>query len=122
MEDAAMAAEHVIVVAEEIVSRDVIESDPNRVLAPPHKISAVVHEPGGAHPSPVQGRWGRDHEFFMQYHAATKTAAGYEQWRSAWIDGIADRSQYLHKLGAERVESLRVRGERLAAPVNYSAS
>jgi glutaconate CoA-transferase subunit A len=122
MEDAAQAAARVIVVAEEIVSRDVISSDPNRVLTPPQKVFAVVHAPGGAHPSPVQGIWGRDHAFFLEYHAATKTAAGFAEWRAAWIDGVADRAQYLSKLGGDRVEQLRVRGERLAAPVNYSAS
>jgi glutaconate CoA-transferase subunit A len=122
MEDAAQAAACVIVVAEEIVSRDVISSDPNRVLTPPQKVCSVVHAPGGAHPSPVQGIWGRDHAFFLEYHAATKTAAGFAEWRAAWVDGVADRAQYLSKLGGDRVEQLRVRGERLAAPVNYSAS
>jgi len=122
MADGSMAASRVIVVAEEIVSRDVIASDPNRVLTPPQKVFAVVHEPGGAHPSPVQGRWARDHEFFSEYHAATKTAAGFDSWRAVWIDGVADRSQYLAKLAAGRVERLRVRRERLAAPVNFSAS
>jgi glutaconate CoA-transferase subunit A len=122
MEDGAQAAARVIVVAEEIVSRDVISSDPNRVLTPPQKVCAVVHEPGGAHPSPVQGVWGRDHEFFMEYHAATKTAPGFAEWRAAWVDGLAGRAGYLSKLGAGRVDRLRVRGMRLAAPVNYSAS
>jgi glutaconate CoA-transferase subunit A len=122
MEDAAQAASRVIVVAEEIVSRDVISSDPNRVLTPPQKVCAVVHAPGGAHPSPVQGFWGRDHEFYKEYHAATKTLAGFDEWRAAWVDGVADREQYLNRLGADRVGRLRVRGERLAAPVNYSAS
>lgn len=122
MQDGAMAAKRVIVVAEEIVSRETIESDPNRVLAPPHKITAVVCEPGGAHPSPVQGRWERDHEFFLEYHSATKTADGFAQWRAGWIDGVADRSRYLDKLGAGRVERLRVHGQHPAAPVNYSAS
>src|SRR4029077_11266305 len=75
-EEGALAAKHVIVVAEEIVDRAVIQSDPNRVLVPPHRVSAVVHEPGGAHPSPVQGRSGRDHEFYHEYHAATKSADG----------------------------------------------
>jgi glutaconate CoA-transferase subunit A len=122
MEDGAQAAAHVIIVAEEIVSREVISSDPNRVLTPPQKVSAVVHEPGGAHPSPVQGIWGRDHAYYMEYHAATKTAEGFAGWRAAWIDGVAGRAQYLSRLGTERVDRLRVRGERLAAPVNYSAS
>jgi glutaconate CoA-transferase subunit A len=122
MEDAAQAAARVIVVAEEIVSRDVISSDPNRVLTPPQKVCAVVHAPGGAHPSPVQGVWSRDHAFFLEYHAATKTSAGFDAWRSLWVDGVADREQYLTRLGDDRVERLRERGEHLAAPVNYSAS
>lgn len=122
MADGAMAAKRVIVVAEEIVAREIIESDPNRVLTPPHKVTAVVCEPGGAHPSPVQGRFGRDHEFFHEYHAATKTADGYAQWRAGWIDGVADRARYLDKLGADRVGRLRVIGQHPAAPVNYSAS
>jgi hypothetical protein len=58
----------------------------------------------------------------MEYHSATKTAAGFAAWRAAWIDGVADRSEYLRALGADRVERLRVRGDRPAAPVNYSAS
>jgi glutaconate CoA-transferase subunit A len=122
MEDGMLAASRVIVVAEEIVACDVIASDPNRVLAPPHKVTAVVHEPAGAHPSPVQGRFGRDHTYFTEYHAATTTAAGFALWRAEWIDSVADRKGYLAKLGADRVERLRVRHERLAAPVNYSAS
>src|SRR5690242_17557259 len=54
-EEAVLAAKGVIYTAEEIVPSDVILSDPNRVLAPAMKTLAVVHAPGGAHPSPVQG-------------------------------------------------------------------
>jgi glutaconate CoA-transferase subunit A len=122
MEEAALAAVSVIAVAEEIVPQSVIESDPNRVLAPPFKVSAVVHERGGAHPSPVQGYWQRDHDFFLEYHNATRSPEGFEQWRERWIDGIADRASYLAQLGAARVESLTVKQTRAAAPVNYSAS
>ena len=122
MEEAALAARSVIVVAEEIVPQSVIESDPNRVLAPPLKISAVVHEGGGAHPSPVQGYWQRDHDFFLEYHNATRTHEGFEQWRARWIDGVADRASYLAQLGAARAEGLAVKQMRAAAPVNYSAT
>ncbi len=122
MEEGALAARSVIAVAEEIVPQSVIESDPNRVLAPPHKVSAVVHERGGAHPSPVQGCWLRDHEFFLEYHDATRTREGFEQWRTRWIDGVPDRASYLTQLGAARVENLTVKLTNPAAPVNYSAS
>ncbi|MGH2544685.1 MAG: CoA transferase subunit A, partial [Ardenticatenaceae bacterium] len=53
--EAALAAQEVILVAEEIVGEEVIRSDPNRILLPPFRVSAIVHESGGAHPSPVQG-------------------------------------------------------------------
>ncbi len=122
MEEAALASECVIAVAEEIVAQSVIESDPNRVLAPPLKISAVVHERGGAHPSPVQGCWQRDHDFFLEYHDATRTPEGFEKWRATWVDGVADRAAYLARLGAERVAGLAMKQMRAAAPVNYSAS
>ena len=121
-EEAALASTHVIVVAEEIVDEAVIKSDPNRVIVPPHRVSAVVHEPGGAHPSPVQGYYGRDHDFFHAYHRQTKTAADDAAWRARWIDGVRDRAGYLQALGDERWHALRVRERRLAAPVNYSAT
>src|SRR5215813_11343595 len=64
MLEAVRAAKRVIVVAEEIVESEVIASDPNRTAIPGFLVSAVVHEPFGAHPSPVQGYYGRDNEFF----------------------------------------------------------
>src|SRR5258708_2754324 len=66
--DGARASRKVIVVAEEIVAPEVIASDPNRTLIPGFLVAAVVHEPGGAHPAPVQGYYGRDHPFFHDYH------------------------------------------------------
>ena len=120
--EAALAANRVIIVAEEIVDRSVITSDPNRVLVPPHRVSAVVHEPGGAHPSSVQGYYGRDHAFYGEYHAATKTAAGSEEWLGRWVRGVDDRARFLDQLGAKRWNALAIRTTNLAAPVNYSAT
>src|SRR5581483_6853425 len=51
MQEAVRAAKKVIVVAEEIASPEVIASDPNRTVVPGFLVSAVVHEPFGAHPS-----------------------------------------------------------------------
>ena len=120
--EAALAGKRVIVVAEEIVERAVITSDPNRVLVPPHRVTAVVHEPGGAHPSSVQGYYGRDHAFYGEYHVATKTAAGSDEWLEKWVRGVDGRKEFLDLLGARRWHSLAVRESKLAAPVNYSAT
>ena len=120
-EEGGLAGKRVIVVAEELVSPDVIKSDPNRVVVPPQRVSAVVHEPGGAHPSPVQGYYGRDTEFYHEYHAQSKTAAEFEAWKRRWIDGIGSRNVYLKLLG-NRWHALQVKDRKLAPPVNYSAT
>lgn len=118
-QEAGMAAEAVIIVAEEIVAPAVIRSDPNRVLVPGFKVVAVVHEPGGAHPAPVQGYYGRDHAAFAEYHQATRAPAGYDAWRAEWVDGVADRAAYLRRLPAARWAALQPREQQLAAPVDY---
>ena len=54
-QEAALAAQRVIILADEIVTSDVIRSDPSRVLLPGYKVSAVCHAPAGQHPAPMTG-------------------------------------------------------------------
>jgi glutaconate CoA-transferase subunit A len=114
-----MAARQAILTAEEIVPGEIIASDPNRVLGPAQKVVAVVHVPGGAHPSPVQGYYNRDHAFFHEYHAATREYAGWRAWQQEWIMDVPDRAAYLQKLGVERWQALQRKEHRYAAPVDY---
>ena len=118
-EEAALAARGVIYIAEEIVPEDVITSDPNRVLAPSFKTLAVVHEPGGAHPSPVQGYYNRDHAAFAAYHQQTRTPEGFDAWLREWVLDLPDRTAYLERLGGERWAALQPRTHLPAAPVDY---
>jgi glutaconate CoA-transferase subunit A len=118
-QEAALAARSVVVVAEEIVAPEVIRSDPNRVLTPGFKVAAVVHALGGAHPSPVQGYYNRDHAFFHEYHQATRTREGMEAWLEDWVHGVPDRVAYLAQLGEERWRGLAPKRSMLAAPVDY---
>lgn len=118
-EEAALASRQVILVTEEIVPSSVIRSDPNRVLVPALKVAAVVQEPGGAHPSPVQGHYNRDHLMYQDYHRASRSREGFEQWLQAWVTGVPDRRTYLDRLGAERWGMLQAKTVRNAAAVNY---
>ncbi len=118
-EEAAMASKRVIAIAEEHVSKETILSDPNRVLAPSFKVAAVVHDPGGAHPSPVQGFYNRDHESYHEYHRATRTAEGMMEWLDTWVFGVKDRSEYLKKLGEARWSGLQLKEHRYSMPVDY---
>ncbi|RAQ96266.1 CoA transferase subunit A [Thermogemmatispora tikiterensis] len=118
-QEAMLAARQVIIVAEEIVSREVITSDPNRVIGPSYKVCAVVHEPWGAHPSAVQGYYDRDHQFYHEYHTRTRTAEGFQQWLDEWVLGLKTRQEYIAKLGSARLGALSVKEHRYAAPVDY---
>src|SRR2546426_12019221 len=118
-EAAMLAARNGILVAEEIVSREVILSDPNRVLGPSFKVRAVVHEPWGAHPSAVQGYTNRDHAYYHEYHERTRTLEGFQDWLEEWVLQVPARVDYVKKLGEERVRGLGVKEHRYAAPVDY---
>jgi len=118
-EEAMLAARDVILIAEEIVPREVIVSDPNRVLGPSFKVRAVVHEPWGAHPSAVQGYYNRDHAFYHEYHVRTRTLEGFQNWLEEWVLQIATRTEYVTKLSEERIRSLGVKEHCYAEPVDY---
>ena len=105
--------------AEEIVEPEVIASDPNRTLIPGFLVTALVHEPWGAHPSPVQGYYGRDHAFFQEYHEQSRRPEDYEKWLTQWVTGVPGRKEYLERLGKSRTESLGVRTHAYSAPADF---
>jgi glutaconate CoA-transferase subunit A len=96
--EAALAAKAVIVLSEIVTPVPLIRT-PNRSIVPATKVVAVVHEPGACHPSPLPHRYHRDHEFFHEYHRATRTAEGFDAWVAEWVTGVPDRAAYLSKLG-----------------------
>ena len=98
-----------------------ILSDPGLVLAPALKIAAVVHEPFGAYPSPVQGYYGRGHDFYHRYHEETRTVEGTRTWLDHWVFGVADWNGFLSTLGPEAREAVRVKTPRLSEPLDYGA-
>jgi glutaconate CoA-transferase subunit A len=105
-QEAALAAKAVIVVADELADRNVVRADPNRTIVPAFKVAAVVVQPGACHPSPLQDRYGRDHEFFHEYHRATRTVDGFDAWLREWVIDVPDHDAYLAKLG-DRWEAVR---------------
>jgi glutaconate CoA-transferase subunit A len=117
--EAVLAARKVIVVVEEVVSKKVIQRDPNRTLIPGFLVSAVVPEPWGAHPSPMQGYYNRDHQEYVTYHQESKEREGYLKWLKKWVLGVKDRKEYLKLLGEEKIKSLLVKRHRKSAPVDY---
>ena len=119
--EAALAARRVIVVAEEIWPRERILSDPGLVLAPEIKVAAVVHEPFGAYPSPVQGYYGRHHDFYHRFHEESRTVEGNRDWLERWVFGVDDGKGFLDRVGAEALEQIRIRRRLPSEPLDYGA-
>jgi glutaconate CoA-transferase, subunit A len=115
-EEAGLAARRVIISCEQLVEPEAILSDPNRILLPETKVVAVVHEPGGAHPSPLQGFWRRDHAAYRDYAARSRAAEGFSDWLEEWVLGVPDRAAYMAR--ASRAD-LAVRRHLLSVPVDY---
>ncbi len=105
-QEAALAAKTVIVLADEVAGRDVIRAEADRTIVPAFKVGAVVEQAGACHPSPLQDRYARDHDFFSEYHRATRTPEGFDAWLREWVLELPDHDAYLTKLG-ERWDALR---------------
>jgi glutaconate CoA-transferase subunit A len=120
MREAAFAAKKVILTCEEIVDHEVILRDPNRNIIPGFLVSSVVHQPFGSHPSPTQGYARRDDIFYFEYHRATRSREGFEQWLQKWVLGLKDHDEFLDLLGKERVEQLKPIGNLFAPAVSFN--
>lgn len=116
--EAAFSSKRVIIVAEELVDREVIRSDPNRTLIPGMIVDAVVIEPFGAHPSYAQGYYDRDNRFYVDWYNISKNQESMENYITDWILSISSRQEYLEKLGEDYLGKLKAK-EQLSVPVNY---
>jgi len=117
--EACLASRHIILTAEEIVDPDVISSDPNRVITPGFRVSAVAHAPWGGHPSPVPGFYNRDHQGFIDYRESSKTAEIFADWQSQWVDAVRSSDDYLKLLGEDRVAALALKHHALSEAADY---
>ncbi|MFH1033496.1 MAG: CoA-transferase [Pseudomonadota bacterium] len=116
---AALAARSVLITCEEIVDSQVIRAAPDRTLIPGLAVSAVCEVPWGAHPAPVQGYYGLDGPWFLEYAAATKTSEGSAAWLQEWVHGLENRDQYMAKVGRARWSELLVKHPMPSPPVEY---
>ena len=111
----ALAAKRgVIVTVEKIV--DDLRPWSHLVKIPAHRVLAVVEAPFGAHPGglyagdlPVDG-YGEDYDFWVDARAATRSD-DYDEWIRHWILEVDTQEEWLDRLGAERLASLRGRAD-----------
>lgn len=118
--EAVFAADKAIVTVEEIVSDEIIRSDPNRTIIPSHAVSAVVQVPMGAHPSFTQGYYDRDNNFYRDWSAISGDKQKIADWMGTFIFGTKNHEEYVELLGQETLERLAV-GDAFSTPINYGS-
>ncbi len=116
--EAAFAARRVILTAEEIVSEEIIRSDPNRTLIPGFIVDAVCEAPHASHPSYTQGYYDRDNAFYLEWDEISKSMDRVHAYLDEWVYGVADRQAYWEKLGDEVHKRLKI-ASRPSAAVDY---
>ena len=94
--EAVLAAKRSIVTVEEIVDR--LDPPPNAVVLPHWVVSAVCHEPGGAHPSYAQGYYARDNRFYKAWDAVSRERDGFRGWMERHVLETEDFHGYRHRL------------------------
>ena len=84
------------------------------VKVPAHRVLAVAHCPLGAHPGGFYGRftpaepYAEDLAFWSEVRDASR-GDRFDDWIDRWVLGPTDHDDYLDRLGAERIETLRAR-------------
>jgi glutaconate CoA-transferase subunit A len=117
-QEVAFAGRHVVVTVEEIVSDEVIRTDPNRTIVPAQVVDAIVECPYGAYPASVQGYYDRHDAFFREWSEMGRTEGAVGHWLDQWVRDTADHADYMSRVGLETTGRLAV-DPALSQPVDY---
>ncbi len=95
-----------MVTVEKIVSKEFVREHRDQVFLPSFMVNAVCEVPYGAHPYGLVNCYDLDEAFQKDYSSKSKTQDGFNEWAEHWIFRIQDRSEYLKKLGEERIRKI----------------
>jgi acyl CoA:acetate/3-ketoacid CoA transferase alpha subunit len=98
----AKASKRTIVIAERVVSGDLIRQNAERTVIPGLLVSHVVELPFAAHPSSVYGVYDYDREHIERYVEATCNPDSWGPYLDEYVYGVKDHWEYLEKVGGER--------------------
>jgi glutaconate CoA-transferase, subunit A len=89
--EAVLAAKCAIVTVESVV--DELDAHPNACVLPSWTIDAIAVVPGGARPSYVHGRYGRDNDFYQRWDAIARDRESFRTWMDVNVLGaqVAER-------------------------------
>ncbi len=96
----ATSAKTLVVSVEKVVPTEEVLDDRDATIIPGNYVSAVVHAPGGAHPTGCDGFYDPDLEHLAAYAAASRSPEGIGDYISTYVDGVGpDRYRELVAAG-----------------------
>ena len=98
----AKASNRTIVIAEHVVSSDVIRQNPERTVISSLLVSHVVELPFAAHPTSVYREYDYDAEQIESYVVATRTPETFRAYLDKYVYGVKDHWEYLERVGGMR--------------------
>ncbi len=96
------ASKHTIVTCEEIIDTGQIRSDPERTTLPHLYVSAVVHQPWGAHPTSTYRYYDYDADHLRFYQGCARAGGGqFKDYLDRFVYGCESFQDYLEKVGGK---------------------
>ena len=93
----------VIVTCEEIIPSEEVRKYPERTVIPYVYVSAVVHQPWGAHPASTYRYYEHDREHIREYQSCAREGGkAFQDYLEKYIYSCADFYDYLEKVGGLR--------------------
>ncbi len=98
-EDAAKAADNLVIIAEEIIPEELTPTLVEEVRIPACLVSMVVHQPYSAHPTSLYGFYDYDREHLTEYVTHARTEQGMDEYLQRYVFGPEDFPAYLDLVG-----------------------
>lgn len=95
----APASRVVIASVERVVDTDALRRIPYGLLVPGIYVTAVVHVPGGAHPTPVRDCYPLDEPHLLEYIEAARSDTTFKPYLDRYVFGPRDHAAYRALVG-----------------------
>ena len=119
---ACLASKTIIVTCEELVDYDVVKSSPHHTIVPGFRVSAVIEEPYGCHPSELPGYRNFDIAMLQLMIKNICSEGGLKSMFDEWVYNLPDRASYMQHyvqvFGQDSLNRYRARSY-YSAPANY---
>ena len=95
----ARASRVVVASAEEIVDADTLRRAPYGISLSGIYVTALVHVPGGAHPTACRGRYDMDEAHITEYLRLAKSDDSFRDYLQRHVFDLKDHTAYLEQVG-----------------------